>query len=218
MNLDDKFDGFSKQEENWYWSKEIDLILIFEHHQVGLLKLIVDNLWFPFEFDQFLPIFKFRLKFELEEDWIITISLGNKDLWWLDMIIFNQAWWKSENWILCYINGDSKNKRITVIDGSYQFVGCFGSFSGSSLNLSIDSFDRIAVSDGYNCLYFYDSIGELNFKFGSKGNEIGQFNFPSGVCFDENDRLVVCDFDNHRLQVIWSELKEEKKDWRIKRN
>ena len=90
-----------------------------------------------------------------------------------------------------------------MIDGSYQFVGCFGSFSGSYLNLSIDSFDRIAVSDmGDDCLYFYDSIGELNFKFGSKGNEIGQFYSPSGVCFDENDRLIVCDCWNHRLQVI----------------
>jgi hypothetical protein len=30
----------------------------------------------------------------------------------------------------------------------------------------------------------------------------GQFNHPVGVTFDEDSDLVVCEFSNHRLQIV----------------
>ena len=101
--------------------------------------------------------------------------------------------------------GDSWNKRISVFEASSgEFVTNFGQFSGGNLNLSIDSFDRVIVSDsGSHRLEFFDGGFQSIGQFGSWGNEIGQFFYPNGVRIDEqNGRLIVCDYGNHRLQII----------------
>jgi len=45
-------------------------------------------------------------------------------------------------------------------------------------------------------------IIEFLFKFGSKGIEDGQFNFPHGVVVDHLDRIIITDFDNDQVQVF----------------
>jgi tripartite motif-containing protein 2/3 len=71
------------------------------------------------------------------------------------------------------------------------------------LELAIDSFDRIVVSDSIsNKLSMFDGGFKLIGQYGSYGREIGQFNIPGGMCFDRKSNLVVCDSCNHRLQVI----------------
>lgn len=39
-------------------------------------------------------------------------------------------------------------------------------------------------------------------KFGTEGNGPGQFNGPCGISIDGNDRLIVTDWNNHRIQVF----------------
>ena len=35
-----------------------------------------------------------------------------------------------------------------------------------------------------------------------KGSDIGQLKGPKGMCFDRKSNLVICEYDNNRLQVI----------------
>ena len=45
----------------------------------------------------------------------------------------------------------------------------------------------------------------FDFKFGSLGSRDGEFNFPIGVAYDhKNDRIIVTDADNNRIQVFSS--------------
>ena len=87
-------------------------------------------------------------------------------------------------------------------------------FGEGNLHVAVDSFDRIIVSDeGPHRLTFFDggfqSIGE----FGSKGDQLGQFFRPDGVCVDEkNGRLLVCELCNNRVQILEGEGREGVKE------
>ena len=39
-------------------------------------------------------------------------------------------------------------------------------------------------------------------KFGTKGSNLGELNFPCSVAVLSNGRIVVCDQGNHRLQLF----------------
>ena len=101
--------------------------------------------------------------------------------------------------------GERNNKRISVFEGSSGVLKTkLGEFGGYGVNMAVDSFDRVIVSDnGSHRLEFFDSNFKSIGKFGSNGNGIGQFNNPNGVWIDEeNDCLIVCDSINNRLQII----------------
>jgi len=43
----------------------------------------------------------------------------------------------------------------------------------------------------------------FDFKFGSNGNDDGEFNYPTGVAYDpNNNRIIVVDTNNYRVQVF----------------
>ena len=103
--------------------------------------------------------------------------------------------------------GDSFNKRICVFEvRSGQCIATFSDrrFCGVFLHVAVDSFDRIIVSDcGSRRLAFFDGGFESIGEFGSKGDQLGLFSGPQGVCVDEkNGRLLVCDYSNHRVQIL----------------
>ena len=77
----------------------------------------------------------------------------------------------------------------------------FGHFEGS-VNIEVDSFDQVIVSDYGDCkLHFFDSKFD-QFHDIETINEDNRRWRPSGVCIDEmNSRLFVCDVDSHCLRV-----------------
>ena len=71
------------------------------------------------------------------------------------------------------------------------------------IELAIDSFDQIVVSDSKSSQISMFGCGfELIDNYGSEGSGIGQFDNPSGMWFDRRSNLVVTDQCNHRLQFI----------------
>ncbi|XP_065920275.1 tripartite motif-containing protein 2-like [Dysidea avara] len=58
-----------------------------------------------------------------------------------------------------------------------------------------------AVTDTTNhCVYIFNEQDQLVRKFGSHGNNKGQFEDPYGLCFDSYDNLYVADVGNNRVQ------------------
>lgn len=69
----------------------------------------------------------------------------------------------------------------------------------------------IFVSDGYgNCrVHKYDSQGTLLNSWGIPGTEKpGEYNLPHGIGVDNLGRVLVCDRENHRIQVISQDGKQ----------
>lgn len=65
--------------------------------------------------------------------------------------------------------------------------------------------DDIIVSDtNDHCLYVYNSSGELQFTYGSKGNGDGHLDTPNGVCCNSDGDILVADFSNHRIHLVSS--------------
>ena len=65
---------------------------------------------------------------------------------------------------------------------------------GRTHSIAFDKNGMWAVTDTSNhCVYIYNNKDELLRKFGSKGENIGQFEKPYGVAFDENHHLYVSD-------------------------
>ena len=51
-----------------------------------------------------------------------------------------------------------------------------------------------------HCVCIFDAQNQLVKKFGGKGSEKSQFQFPRGIAFDNDNHLYVVDTDNHRVQ------------------
>ena len=63
---------------------------------------------------------------------------------------------------------------------------------------------ELFVSDGYknSSIHRFSPDGEYMMSWGSPGSHPGQFSLPHNVAFLDDDRLVVCDRENHRLQFF----------------
>lgn len=64
--------------------------------------------------------------------------------------------------------------------------------------------ERVAVSDQENkrVLVFEVDSGECVATVGTEGDGPGEFQCPSGVAFNQQGELVVCDFDMNRIQMF----------------
>jgi len=113
------------------------------------------------------------------------------------------------------IIADTGNHRLVFlssIDLSFLFSikkrgfepGNFRCPSGIAID---DDRHRIIVSDNYNNRVQVLSLidGSFLFEFGSQGNQPGQLNYPQGLCIDNQDRIIVADLLNHRLQSFTHE-------------
>jgi len=62
------------------------------------------------------------------------------------------------------------------------------------------------VADGGNhCVEVFDQSGTFLYKFGKKGNQDGQFNWPRGMLVDSSYSLLVCDGENNRVRQFSSD-------------
>ena len=109
-------------------------------------------------------------------------------------------------------NGDiyvgSGDGCIYVFDQTGQLkntIGSSGSGDGqfsSPSGISIKG-DVLYVADTHNHhVQKLTSSGKFLHKFGQQGSGQGQFNRPWGVIIDSNNKLIVSDSGNHRIQIF----------------
>ena len=66
---------------------------------------------------------------------------------------------------------------------------------------------EILVADELNCSIkqFNVHTGKKVKSFGKRGEKVGEFQNPMGVCMDSQGRVIICDFHNNRIQVFTKE-------------
>ena len=89
--------------------------------------------------------------------------------------------------------GQLKNTIGSYGDGDGQFATPYITIKGDMLYVADYSNNRVQK---------LTSRGEFLQKFGQKGSSQGQFDGPSAVLVDSNNRLIVSDQNNHRIQIF----------------
>ncbi|KAL9958731.1 hypothetical protein ACROYT_G035785 [Oculina patagonica] len=99
---------------------------------------------------------------------------------------------------------DCDNHRIHVLSKEGETISIFGDRSPEKFNYPrscIPYENMFFVSDGINiCIKVNDQTGKFLYKFGKKGNQYGEFNWPCGMLVDRSNNLLVCDKYNVRVQ------------------
>ena len=97
------------------------------------------------------------------------------------------------------------NHKIQVITREGETIFTFGDSGPQKLNSPTSCIpykNMFLVSDGgNNCIKVYDESGTFLYKFGTEGNQDGQFNSPWGM-LDRFNYLLVCDGGNNRVQQL----------------
>jgi len=60
----------------------------------------------------------------------------------------------------------------------------------------------MVCDSGNNRIQVFELNGKFVGKFGTKGSNLGEFNRPRSVAVLSNGRIVVCDWNNHRIQIL----------------
>jgi sugar lactone lactonase YvrE len=68
--------------------------------------------------------------------------------------------------------------------------------------IALDSEGHLYVVDGlWGKVQVFDQEGHLLYYFGNQGTDKGEFQLPSGLFIDRDDRIFVVDSYNRRVQV-----------------
>ena len=96
------------------------------------------------------------------------------------------------------------NDRIHVLSKEGETISIFEDSGLEKLNhptSCIPCKNMFLVSDGgNNCIKVYNQTGTFLYKFGTQGNQDGQLNWPDGMLVDRYSNVLVCDWNNNRVQ------------------
>ena len=110
------------------------------------------------------------------------------------------------NLLVCEWNGG----RVVELDDLGRQVRSIGSGQLSHpASVAVNEQGTIYVVDAAgekSCVKVFGSNGDLMFSVGREGSGLGEFKNPRGVALSNKNELLVCDRDNHRIQVFSSKL------------
>ncbi|XP_068726338.1 E3 ubiquitin-protein ligase TRIM71-like [Montipora capricornis] len=100
---------------------------------------------------------------------------------------------------------DRSDKKMKVLspDGNALLQSFSAPDCDKSPFCTIYHQDKFYVSYYHaNCVKVFDKTGVYLHDIGCEGSNDGQFHGPDGLIIDKYNRLIVCDEDNHRLQLF----------------
>ena len=107
---------------------------------------------------------------------------------------------------------NSSAYQLVIFDEQLQYshvIGGRGNGNGKFQNITgiaVDNKGCLYVVDcTLNCIQKFTMSGQFVSQFGSKGTVEGQFNGPFGLVLSRSELLLVCDSNNHRIQVFRNE-------------
>jgi len=104
---------------------------------------------------------------------------------------------------------DMLRKQVVVFDHSGEYITAYGKEGEFSPSDFIITKDTLFVLDGReHCIKVYDlNTRELKRTIGKRGDQPGEFNFPSNMTMDESGNIYVSDTVNFRVQKLTQEGK-----------
>ena len=94
------------------------------------------------------------------------------------------------------------NQDFFLLVGNTDLARNFG---GASTLACIQLGQHFLVSDGGDySIKMFDLEGKFISKFGKQGNKDEEFNYPRSLLVNKERLLMVCDCNNHRVQVFRS--------------
>jgi sugar lactone lactonase YvrE len=106
---------------------------------------------------------------------------------------------------------DTGNQRVQIFDQKGKFVKIInGSNNGKGESIFVNprgiGIDKrgimYVVSNLTHMVYGFDKDGKKVFELGGMGENNGQFSLPNGLFIDENDKVLITDTLNLRVQVF----------------
>jgi hypothetical protein len=112
---------------------------------------------------------------------------------------------------VCNVSGAcvARMGELGIGNGEFKTPSSLGMTSRGDLVVFESSNHRLQLCD----ISDYDIAGDC-IIYGEAGNGDGQFMFPKGFV-DEQDRIVIADEDNHRIQILQITYLDEPTDFRI---
>ncbi|XP_065919691.1 E3 ubiquitin-protein ligase TRIM71-like [Dysidea avara] len=106
---------------------------------------------------------------------------------------------------------DNSTKQLVVFNKHFQYshvIGGAGIGNGKFqciTGIAVDKKGYVYVADlTLHCIQKFNFNGEFISQLGSEGTANGEFQSPHGLMF-QSDLLFVCDYNNHRIQVLQNE-------------
>lgn len=155
---------------------------------------------------------------------IMRDSYGNAMQFW-------KTWFKRTHGITADDSGnlwlvDDVGNQIHKMSKSGEFLMTIGTGeqspreSGKPFNRPTDvavseKTGEVFISDGYgnSRIHRYSPDGKFIASFGESGTDPGQFSLPHNLALLDDEEIVVCDRENHRVQVF-SLDGEFRREWR----
>ena len=105
---------------------------------------------------------------------------------------------------------DCCNNCVKVFDNTAKYLYKFGDGKGEgkmSYPTGLLIRDNTVFVSHRHCILVYQLDGKFVFRIGSYGSGELQFDTPCGLSTDEsNNDIYICDFNNHRIQIISENL------------
>ena len=103
---------------------------------------------------------------------------------------------------------DANNQRVQVFSCNGDYLFMFSERMNAPFGICISQNNVFVTQYHGNRIAMYVLEGKLIKSVGSEGNGEAQFNNPRGLdVSDRTNNIYVCDFNNHRIQILTEELK-----------
>ena len=122
----------------------------------------------------------------------------------IDISIQNSKWDEATDVVAKSRKAEKNTTKVTNKEGSIKPKNVITSHNdnfGQLSGIACSSDGTWAVADwNKNCVHVFDRQDKLIRRIGGRGSKNGQFKYPSGIVFDDNNELHVTDKHNHRVQ------------------
>ena len=103
---------------------------------------------------------------------------------------------------------DTDNHRVQVFSCNGDYLFMFSDKMNKPVGICISQNKVFVTQYNGHCINMYELEGKLIKSVGSEGNGEAQFKNPNGLdVSDRNNNIYVCDWNNHRIQILTEELK-----------
>ena len=102
----------------------------------------------------------------------------------------------------CLFTVQVKERELVVV-GELDLKFFPGDALQGLYGIAVNEKSDMAVTDNRgHCVYVFDKGGNCVTKIGSKGTNPGEFQYPDGVSYLNDNEVLIADYDNNRIQQL----------------